>query len=77
MFKKPRQQTIKDGMDLTSRVSRCAVCIRRRLQQRRPVIIPVPEPPSEIYRQRFRNFDARKNQNRRIRLRHRGRPYQT
>lgn len=76
MFRKPRQQTIKDGMDLTSRVSRCAVCIRRRSPDRRPPIV-LPQPPSEIYRQRFRNLEARRNQNRRVRLRHRGRPQET
>lgn len=30
MFQKPRQQTIKPGMDQTARISRCSVCIRRR-----------------------------------------------
>lgn len=29
MFQKPRPQTIKEGMDLTSKVSRCAVCMRK------------------------------------------------
>lgn len=29
MFQKPRPQTIKEGMDLTAKVSRCAVCMRK------------------------------------------------
>lgn len=75
MFKKPKQQTIKDGMDLTQRVSRCAVCTRRRSRISRPEIY-VP-PPSEISYQQLRNLEARKrlNQARRVKLRHRGRYY--
>lgn len=76
MFRKPKQQTIKDGMDLTQRVSRCAVCTRRISNPARRPDVFIP-PPSEISFQQSRNLDARKrlNQARRARLRHRGRYY--
>lgn len=75
MFKKPKQQTIKDGMDLTQKISRCAVCTRRKPGSRPPEsYIP---PPSEITYQQTRNLESRKrlNQANRAKLRHRGRYY--
>lgn len=45
MFQKPRQQTIKAGLDLTSRVSRCSVCIRRRT-----IVGTATPPPAEYNR---------------------------
>lgn len=76
MFKKPKQQTIKDGMDLTQMVSRCAVCTRRKPTPVRTPDISIP-PPSEISYQQIRNLENRKrlNQAHRARLRHRGRYY--
>lgn len=76
MFKKPKQQTIKDGMDLTQMVSRCAVCTRRRPGLLKPPDVNIP-PPSEITYQQIRNLENRKrlNQAHRAKLRHRGRYY--
>lgn len=47
MFRKPRQQTLK--ADLTTRVSRCAVCLRGRTQQYRPR----PPPPAARDRDQY------------------------
>jgi collagen type IV alpha len=46
MFQKPRSETLKAGF-LTSRISRCSVCIRRRYT---PRSYQQPTPPSEINR---------------------------
>lgn len=47
MFRKPRPETLKSGF--TQKISRCAVCIRKRIQLYRPVTTPI-EVPSEINR---------------------------
>lgn len=60
MFRKPRPQTIKEGMDLTSRVSRCSVCVRRLVQG--GDIQPDPQlvvPPSKYRRPGLRSGAAR------------------
>lgn len=78
MFSKPRQRTIKDGMDLTSKVSRCAVCIRSRVRNAIPERRPIITPPSEIYyrqQQQLKALEIQRRQSRR-RFRHRGRTYQ-
>lgn len=43
MFRKPRQQTLK--ADLTTRVSRCAVCVRSRAPDHRRPPVPRPRDP--------------------------------
>lgn len=57
MFSKPIPQTLKPG-NLTSKISRCAVCLRRQIdssvQQRFNPYYP-PPPPSEINRYPYRN----------------------
>lgn len=71
MFRKPRQQTLK--ADLTTRVSRCAVCLRGRLQQpeirqrfnERPVPVAFQRPDARSSSGFDRNPYTRQFENRR------------
>lgn len=54
MFRKPRSETLKAGF-LTSRVSRCAVCSRRRYLRPGNQNPPPQLPPSEIIRPQSRS----------------------